>query len=287
MTKRCSRNSPPSRPEGLAFRQDPTGESPPAVTPAPGDSASAAPWRLLPFLAGSGALQMAIDTQLLEQQHRGVCPPTLRFYTWSPVAISLGYHQDEFPSHWQHLTWKGQPLDLVRRPSGGRAVLHQGDLTYAIALSRTGRQRRQAYTDICEFLIQGWRSLGIELSYGRAGRGYIHQPSCFDTATAADLVSAEGVKFIGSAQVWRGNTVLQHGSMRLAPDPELFAQVFGASRSSHCQVPLPPLPPLEEIIAALVEAATTCFGVEWLPQPWSAAGLVKAELGNSTGLNLG
>ncbi len=75
---------------------------------------------------------MAIDAWLLEQHDLGKHPPTLRFYTWEPAAISLGYHQRRWPQYWQGLTGQGQPLDMVRRPSGGRAVLHQGDLTYAV-----------------------------------------------------------------------------------------------------------------------------------------------------------
>ena len=67
---------------------------------------------------------MAIDRWLLQQHRAGKMPSTLRFYTWSPAAISLGYHQRDYPSFWEQLTWKGQPLDMVRRPTGGRAVLH-------------------------------------------------------------------------------------------------------------------------------------------------------------------
>jgi len=73
-----------------------------------------------------GRIQMAIDHWLLEQHKLGLLPSTLRFYTWSPPAISLGYHQSNWPEYWQQLTWQGAPLQLVRRPTGGRAVLHQG-----------------------------------------------------------------------------------------------------------------------------------------------------------------
>ncbi len=170
---------------------------------------------------------MAIDTWLLEQHRTNCHPPTLRFYTWSPIAISLGYHQKQFPEFWRTLTWDGNAIELVRRPSGGRAVLHQGDLTYAVITSGLGSNRMQAYQTICDFLIQGWKQLGIELQYGEAGRGYIHNPNCFGTATGADLVTNDGVKLIGSAQLRRDDVILQHGSMRLKPDAKLFAQVFG------------------------------------------------------------
>ncbi|MGB3204024.1 MAG: biotin/lipoate A/B protein ligase family protein, partial [Crinalium sp.] len=183
-------------------------------------------WRLIPLIEASGSIQMAIDEWLLEQHRLGTHPPTLRFYTWHPSAISLGYHQRQYPEFWENLTWQGTKLDLVRRPTGGRAVLHQGDLTYAVITSGFKGTRLQVYEQICEFLIQGWKELGLELHYGSAGRGYIHNPNCFGTATGADLVLADGSKFIGSAQLRRGNAILQHGSMRLTQDTTLFSQVF-------------------------------------------------------------
>jgi lipoate---protein ligase len=184
-------------------------------------------WRLIPVWQGAGAFQMAIDQWLFEQCHAEMHPPALRFYTWSPSAISLGHHQRQWPSHWQALTWRDRPLELVRRPTGGRAVLHAADLTYSIVLPDQSGHRRETYNYICGFLIQGFQALGIELQLGMAGRGYQRQVNCFESATAADLIGPNGEKLIGSAQVWRGQTVLQHGSIQLNPDPVLLSQVFG------------------------------------------------------------
>jgi lipoate---protein ligase len=224
-------------------------------------------WRLIPLLEASGNVQMAIDKWLLEQYKTGNHPPTLRFYTWSPPAISLGYHQRQYPEFWQNIIWRGQKLDVVSRPTGGRAVLHQGDLTYTVITSGITGTRLQIYEKICEFLIQGWRSLGVELSYGEAGRGYIHNPNCFGTATSADLVLPNGSKFIGSAQLRRGEAILQHGSMRLKPDAELFTHIFGAN--SFQSIQLPPHLSLEQIIETLVTAACECFAVQIEIQPLS------------------
>jgi lipoate-protein ligase A len=107
--------------------------------------------------------------------------------------------------------------------------LHQGDLTYAVITSGLAGNRQIVYQHLCEFLIRGWRSLSIDLRYGQAGRGYIHNPDCFGTATVADLVDTTGAKLVGCAQLRRSSAILQHGSMRLAPDPDLFGQVFGAA----------------------------------------------------------
>jgi lipoate---protein ligase len=175
---------------------------------------------------------MAIDRWLFEQCHKGLQPPTLRFYTWSPAAISLGYHQRQWPSHWQGIQWHDRPLDIVRRPTGGRAVLHAGDLTYSIILTQQSGHRRETYEHICGFLIKGLKSLGVELQLGQAGRGYQRQVNCFESATNADLISPQGKKLIGSAQVWHGHTVLQHGSIQLTSDPDLVQQVFGEGADS-------------------------------------------------------
>lgn len=220
-------------------------------------------WRLIPPLEASGAVQMAIDSWLLDQHRQGLGLPTLRFYTWSPTAISLGYHQHQIPDRWRDLYWKNQPIDLVRRATGGRAVLHQGDLTYALITSGSVGTRLQVYESLCEFLIRGWQSLGVELHFGRAGRGYIHNPNCFGTATGADLVMADGTKLVGSAQVYRDRAILQHGSMPLRMDAALFRYVFDT------EPVLPDLPAFrdmvgqQQVIAALTQAAQVCFGAEF------------------------
>lgn len=225
---------------------------------------------------------MAIDRWLLQQHRVGAQPSVLRFYTWASPTISLGYHQRRWPSAWQELSWQGESVQLVRRPTGGRAVLHQGDLTYMVVTSGLSRQRLEAYRQICEFLIQGWRSLGVSLHYGSAGRGYIHNPSCFGTATGADLVTPAGDKLIGSAQLRQGKAILQHGSMRLAPDPQLFARVFGEA-TPPLRLPLQQRGDalIQTVAATLTQAAADCFGVEWVEQPlsedeWQAIG---AQLG--------
>jgi lipoate---protein ligase len=160
-----------------------------------------------------------------------------------------------------------RPVDLVKRPTGGRGVLHQGDLTYAFIGSGFGGKRAEVYQQICQFLIDGWRSIGVDLEYGTAGTGYIHNPNCFGTATSADLVCADGYKLIGSAQLIKSGAILQHGSMRLNPDPELFEKVFGESIA-------PPSPAIlaltiDRIIDVLVSTAASNFQVQFDIQPLS------------------
>jgi len=235
-----------------------------------------ASWRLIPLLEGTGAEQMAIDSWLLNQHVKGSQPSILRFYTWSSPTISLGYHQRQFPQHWNNLVWQGHPVEIVRRPTGGRAVLHQGELTYAIVTSAAkGTSRRDTYQRLCQFLIKGWQQLGITLDFGAAGRGYIKNPNCFGTATAADLVTEDGYKLIGSAQVYRGGSVLQHGSMRLSTDAALYEQVFEESYS-------PPVCELSacvesSIIQALTLAAQRSFEISFRVENLSTPELEAAQ----------
>lgn len=230
------------------------------------------PWRIIPPMVAPGALHMAIDAWLLDQHLHHGHPPTLRFYTWDPPAISLGFSQRQsVPKHWHNLTWRGQPVELVQRPTGGRGVLHQGDLTYALITSGWVGKRDQVYRQLCQFLIQGWGQLGVDLTFGDATRPDLRSANCFSLSTAADLVTSTGVKWIGSAQLRRGQAILQHGSMRLHPDPELYEQVF--QTPAPAVDPLPPLPPVEVMIATLTQAAADGFGCTFMAQPLSPAEL--------------
>jgi lipoate-protein ligase A len=134
----------------------------------------------------------------------------------------------------------------------------------------TGK-RQDIYQRICEFLIEGWRSLGMELHYGSAGREYIHNPSCFSTATGADLLSVEGYKLIGSAQLQRGNAILQHGSLRLSRDTELFTHVFGEPAPPPVKFPIQPRGDalIQTVVEALTESACRCFDMKLVTQPLS------------------
>lgn len=217
---------------------------------------------------------MAADVWLLDQHRQGMMPPTLRFYTWSSPTLSLGYHQRRYPAHWPEITWQGRPLSWVRRPTGGRAVLHEGDLTYSLVTSGWPGRRQAVYRQICGFLQLGWQRLGMPLGFGdRPPSG--HNPNCFATATAADLVTPQGYKFIGSAQLWRQGAVLQHGSMRLGPtNQHLQAQFFGP----QVEAPrLPWTPPYETLITALTAAAQDWFGVTFEVQPFSPEELAAIE----------
>ncbi|TVQ14443.1 MAG: lipoate--protein ligase family protein [Leptolyngbya sp. DLM2.Bin27] len=213
---------------------------------------------------------MAIDTWLLNQhQHHGH-PPALRFYTWHPAAISLGASQRrQRPQHWQNLVWQGRSVDLVQRPTGGRGVLHQGDLTYSLVTSQMAGSRDQAYRFLCQFLIAGWADLGVSLSFGQPSRDYSRSHNCFALATSADLVDAQGHKVIGSAQLRRGAHLLQHGSMGLTTNGTLWQQVFqtAAPPETEAQRAVRQGLTVAQIIASLTQAAAGWFDCQPIAQP--------------------
>ncbi|MFZ9849721.1 MAG: lipoate--protein ligase family protein [Vulcanococcus sp.] len=193
-------------------------------------------WRWIPPITADGATQMALDSWMLQQLSAGG-GPMLRLYTWSRPTLSLGVHQTRLEAHWPALVQAGL-IDLVRRPSGGRAVLHGGELTYALVMQPPSRRRLEAYGQACRWLQEAFAALGQPLGFGAvAARQAQGRSSCFASGTGADLVHADGSKRIGSAQLWRGPALLQHGSLLLAPDRTLWRRVFAEEPP-----PLPPLP---------------------------------------------
>jgi len=229
--------------------------------------------RWIPPLHLSGSWQMAIDEWLLDRavrlRHSCAAAPgdgaTLRFYSWSRPCLSLGFHQQRLESGWLELARRGE-LELVRRPSGGRAVLHAEELTYALVWPDAPARRREAYGAACAWLQEGFAALGLPLGFGADGPDPDH-PSCFASSTAADLVQRDGGKRIGSAQLWRRGVLLQHGSILMAVDADLWWRVLAE--------PPPPLVPLpwsrEELIDGLSQAARRHL-------PIAAAGLHHADL---------
>ncbi|MEM9566744.1 MAG: lipoate--protein ligase family protein [Cyanobacteria bacterium P01_E01_bin.34] len=223
------------------------------------------PLDILPFTVASGDQQMTRDRDLCDRVFEGaISAPVLRFYQWKQPTLSLGYHQqkESLPAIPEHLS---RELDIVRRPTGGRAVLHQAsgpnaDLTYCIVARDLAMNRRQAYTYLCQFLIDGLQRLGVTADFGDGGRGYIGEASCFRTATSAD-VCWQGKKLVGSAQLWRKNTVLQHGTILLDPDRTLWETVLPGSSQQVIglnEILEQPVC-IEDAIAAFGQTATHCF----------------------------
>jgi lipoate-protein ligase A len=169
---------------------------------------------------------MAIDDWLLDQSLLKGGSAVLRLYTWSEPTLSLGHHQHSLDPAWRTAERQGR-LALVRRPSGGGAVLHAGSLTYALVWPDPPRQRQQAYALISAWLVEAFATLGLTLCAGQDG-ATAPAANCFATSTVADLVGTDGRKRVGSAQLWRRRQLLQHGSVLLDPPAGLWQELFGS-----------------------------------------------------------
>ena len=148
---------------------------------------------------------------------------TLRFYFWSGDWLSIGFHQKEIPSHWEKLLSNGE-INIVRRPSGGGAVLHSGGITYALTFKKT-YYKILSYEMVNNWLIKSFRELGLNLHNGNARKSHI-KTNCFGTSLMSDLIDQDGFKRIGSAQYRKKGAFLQHGEIQTNPSKDLWLKLF-------------------------------------------------------------
>ena len=172
-----------------------------------------------------GPEQMATDIMLLEKTMMDSdVSLAIRFYNWKGLWLSIGKNQKYLPRNWQKLIIN-RKLQIVRRPSGGSAVLHGSGLTYALIWLSPPRKKLEAYYLASQWLIKGFSELGLPLQFGDQPTNS-YETDCFATSTAADLIDSDGQKRIGSAQVWRKGHLLQHGEIILDPPSQLWMEVF-------------------------------------------------------------
>lgn len=176
--------------------------------------------------AAHGAWNMAVDEAILEHIGRGEAQPTLRLYAWEPACLSLGHAQPFSDVDLPRLRARG--WELVRRPTGGRAILHTDELTYSVIgpadEPRLAGSVLESYNRLACALLAAVRSLGLDARsnplsaelHGAGTQGAAN-PVCFEVPSAYEITVA-GRKLIGSAQARRREGVLQHGSLPLVGD---------------------------------------------------------------------
>ena len=178
-------------------------------------------WRLLRHGAACGGKNMAIDEAVGRAVAEGLAPTTLRFYAWAPPCVSLGRNQAAAAVDRTRCAERG--YDVVRRPTGGRAILHTDELTYSVAARSDDPLMAgmilDAYLRLSLGLVAGLRNLGIDAepapASNRPGRDV--SAACFEVPSAHEIV-VDGRKLLGSAQYRRAGHVLQHGSLPLCGD---------------------------------------------------------------------
>ena len=173
----------------------------------------------------NGSMQMAIDSFLLEKSFTDKdFHMAIRFYTWDGDWLSIGKNQKELPAIWLELL-KNKKLNIVRRTSGGNAVLHSRGLTYALIWKDPPRNKKESYLKTTQWLKEGLRRAGVDLSFGNQPVE-ISKNNCFAIPTLADLVDKDNNKYIGSAQFWKKGHLLQHGEILIDPPTQLWKKIF-------------------------------------------------------------
>jgi lipoate-protein ligase A len=187
-------------------------------------------WRLIYTPPASGAWNMAVDESILEYISRGESQTTLRLYAWDPPCLSLGHAQpfaDVDMARLQEHGW-----DIVRRATGGRAILHTDELTYSVIGGAGEPALRggvlESYSQLALTLLYAIRELGLpveikELSQESTGQNL--NPICFEVPSTYEI-TVQGKKLIGSAQARKKEGVLQHGSLPLTGDLTRICQAL-------------------------------------------------------------
>ncbi len=181
----------------------------------------------IPYEEFDGKTNMAIDEELLSNAVNNNGNSILRLYGWKNPTLSLGRNQTLEGINVNFC--KENNIEIVKRPTGGRALLHDKELTYCFVISedllKNGRNIKSSYKEISSALINAFAKLEINLDFSEKEKIYTKADYCMKISTGADLCF-EGKKLIGSAQVRRKGYILQHGSILFDADSELIKGIF-------------------------------------------------------------
>ena len=184
--------------------------------------------KIIPYEVKSGLENMQIDSDLLEESIAEQCKePIFRLYGWSPACVSLGRNQKDDFVDYDFL--ESENIDVVRRLTGGRALLHDDEITYSficpVSYLVHGENVTQSYMEISQILIDKCSKLGINLKFGGENGVHTKFDYCMLISTGADLCY-QGKKLIGSAQCRKQGYILQHGSILYDFNMVLLEKIF-------------------------------------------------------------
>ena len=185
--------------------------------------------KIIPYEVKTGEENMQIDSDLLDYAVTNqIKEPIFRLYGWSPACVSLGRNQDDKFLNKEFLKQRG--IDTVRRLTGGRALLHDNEITYSFICSekylKNGEHIISSYKEICQIFTDKFKNIGIEIDYGTKKQVKTGYDYCMLVSTGADLCY-QGKKLIGSAQCRKHGYILQHGSILYDYDKNLLKEIFG------------------------------------------------------------
>lgn len=187
-------------------------------------------WRFIVNAPAVGAWNMAVDEAILESTANNLQSTTLRFYSWNPFCLSLGYAQPFSDIDLDHLQEKG--WDVVRRPTGGKAILHADELTYSICAAQNDPHVQgsvlESYQHLSKGLLAALENLGLNANSEptkEPSERNTTKPICFEVPSDYEI-TLNGKKIIGSAQARKKDGVLQHGAIPLFGDITRITQVL-------------------------------------------------------------
>ncbi len=192
-------------------------------------------WRFIDSGDCSPSYNMALDEALLDWHSKGLIPPTIRFYGWNPATLSIGYFQ-KVEKEINLDKVEEYALGFVRRPTGGRGVLHDQELTYSVIVSEDHPDMpatvTEAYRVISQGILEGFKDVGLDAYFAiprtDEEKNALKNPRsavCFDAPSWYELV-VEGRKVAGSAQTRQKGVILQHGSIILDIDEDKLFDLF-------------------------------------------------------------
>ena len=213
----------------------------------------------IPYEIKTGSENMKIDSDLLDDAiKQKLSEPIFRLYGWNPYCVSLGRNQDD--KFLDNDFLKSNNIDVVRRLTGGRALLHADEITYSficpVDYLENGEHVISSYKEICKFLIDKFLLIGIELDFGTKKQVKTGFDYCMLVSTGADLCY-RGKKLIGSAQCRKQGYILQHGSILYNYDKQLLEKIFNEEVSTEeitCIKEINPEITKEDIINILSES---------------------------------
>ncbi|MGE5893978.1 MAG: biotin/lipoate A/B protein ligase family protein [bacterium] len=189
-------------------------------------------WRFIESGPSGAALNMAIDEAIALAVAKKHAPPTLRFYSWDKPSVTIGYFQNHSDINMGFCLARGVPV--VRRLTGGRAILHDDEITYSFSAREEDHESfqslLQSYEILSQAFLDGLKSLGLNVSVRRRkgrGRSLMNSAQCFHSVSLGEIV-LEGRKIVGSAQKRFSNSFLQQGSIPLDISQELQEGIFGS-----------------------------------------------------------
>lgn len=237
-------------------------------------------WFFLDHDPASGAENMAIDEFILRGCEGSITTPVLRLYQFDPPAVTIGYHQEP-ENILDPDALKEQPVDIVRRITGGRALLHQGELTYSLAAPldcvSLGTGLRETYMKISEALSKALIDFGLNIRISDS-RNFSPGPDftspCL-AATSRDELNVGGRKLVASSQRRTGKAFLQHGSLLLTMDSVRIVDYLQGNwkslskRTTCLSREIGYLPDVGALKNSIKASFTDRFDIDWIPLEFS------------------